>query len=33
MLEDALKYAVENEKYEIASRLRDELAKRNATNA
>lgn len=28
MLEDALKNAVENENYEVASRLRDELAKR-----
>lgn len=30
MLEEALQHAVENEHYEVASRLRDELAKRSA---
>jgi protein-arginine kinase activator protein McsA len=28
MLEDALQHAVEHENYEVASQLRDELAKR-----
>jgi len=33
MVEDALQHAVENENYEVASLLRDELAKRTASSA